>query len=262
MKNSNFLILGMFLLFLIIPLVSAVPPVTTTQQFTTGYEIRIPQDNILKTGQSYSFNIHVYNITNGYPIIKGISCYFHLYNSTGNHQLILTSSTTDDIFDYEFLVAGGNFTNGVYYANYQCNSSVLGGYHSEPIFVNPVGRETTTADSIFYIGLLTLLFSLLFATFGFLLTSRNINWTIVTSVFSYFISLTLIFTLWKFAENYMYDLQWIVSLFYMLFIITLILMFPFIIGMVFYLFLNIFNERNMREMTAMGYSREETKHYR
>jgi len=48
----------------------------------------------------------------------------------------------------------------------------------------------------------------------------------------------------------------------MLFIITLILMFPFIIGMVFYLFLNIFNERNMREMTAMGYSREETKHYR
>ncbi len=60
----------------------------------------------------------------------------------------------------------------------------------------------------------------------------------------------------------MYDLQWIVSLFYMLFIITLILMFPFIIGMVFYLFLNIFNERNMREMTAMGYSREETKHYR
>ncbi len=107
--NKNIL-LGLILSIFIISFISAVPPITTTQQFTTGYNIQIPQDNILKVNENYTFDFHVFNISNGEPVLSGISCIFHLYDDIGEHISILNTSVPDVHGDYSFFLDKGNFS--------------------------------------------------------------------------------------------------------------------------------------------------------
>jgi hypothetical protein len=138
--NKKLVYFGILVIFLI-PFAFAVPPVTTTQQFTTGYTIQEPQDNILKLNGGYNFDFHVYNISNGVPKIKDISCMFHLYNQTGSHILISSSTIPTSTFDYEFLANADNFTSlGAYYYNIQCNSTDLGGYATSVVYVTNTGE--------------------------------------------------------------------------------------------------------------------------
>lgn len=165
----------LFIAILFISIVSAAPPVTTTQQFTTGYIIREPQDNIIKINTGYEFDFHVSNISNGVPKTNSISCDFHLYNQTGQHIYIATDTATSDIYDYEFYVDGGNFSSlGAYYYNIECNSSSLGGYASTVLYVTNTG-EANPAENVmlfFFIGFLAILALLTFVliySFGHLL---------------------------------------------------------------------------------------------
>ncbi len=75
----------------------------------------------------HNFYINVINQSNGLPINSGLTCYMHLYNSTGDHLVISETSTAENMFDYKFFVDGGNFTKGIYSAKFQCNNSAEGG---------------------------------------------------------------------------------------------------------------------------------------
>lgn len=161
-----------FISLLSISLIQAVPPVTTNQQFTEGFDIKIPQDNILKEGQDYDFEFHVENITNGYPITSGVSCIFHLYNSSGKHQYEANSSVFSHSLDIGFFVSGTNFSiSDRYYYNIQCNNSLFGGQKYSILEVNPSGRTIETPHTILYmsfLGLLILVFFLNFYGMSFL----------------------------------------------------------------------------------------------
>ena len=142
LKTFSFLFLFFLFSFTSINLISSAPPfIPPTQSFTEGFELKYPSDFVLTQNQPYEFEIHVYNISNGYPITSGIICYFHLYNSTGKHQLVMTDSTPSHIFDYSFDVKAGNFSEaGDYYYLTQCNSSSLGGFVEVPFVVTPSGK--------------------------------------------------------------------------------------------------------------------------
>lgn len=171
------IILGMFLFVILsIILISAVPPITQVQQFTDGYVIQVPQDNILKLKQDYTFEFHVNNISNGAPINSGISCNFHLYNSSGNHQLSLINSIASSDLDYNFLVNGNNFTEiGNYYYYISCNSSALGGYRAIGLEITSQGDEINTSQSLIYVILLiiNLLFLALFLILSVIVPYEN-----------------------------------------------------------------------------------------
>ncbi len=172
----NKLYYGIILLMLVANIVSAAPPVSTIQQFTNGYEIRIPQDVILKQNQDYEFEIHVYNISNGIPITSGIGCYFHLYNETGVHQAILYDNLTSEDFDYSFEVSGTNFSKtGQYYYNVQCNSSGLGGYHSQLFEVIPTGIEPTLQRTTAFNIAIACIFLIAILLFIGFTTTKNIS---------------------------------------------------------------------------------------
>jgi len=128
-------------LFFLLPLVSAVKPVENIQTFTEGYELRIPMDNLLEIGADHEFETHVYNISNGYPIISGITCYFHLYNQRGKHTLEMEDATASHTFDYSFDVMGGNITEDIAYYVIQCNSTTLGGFHTAELAVTNSGTD-------------------------------------------------------------------------------------------------------------------------
>jgi hypothetical protein len=153
---ESFLFISIFLLvfFSSINLVSAVPPVTTTQQFIEGYEIRIPQDNIIEMHKTYDFEFHVFNISTGLPKTSGVSCYFHLYNETGNHVYEAMVNTVTHDFDYGFKVDAGNFTRPAhFYYNIQCNSSTLGGDHSSLIEITK-GNLTGSSGSFGFFAII------------------------------------------------------------------------------------------------------------
>src|SRR4030042_1192753 len=162
-ENKQFkkrgIILGIFLFIIIsISLIYAAPPVTQIQQFNTGYVIQIPQDNILKVLEPHIFSFHVSNISNGALINESVTCLFHIYNSTGEHQLEMIQSTSQDKIDYTFIVEGGNFTElgNSYYYFISCisNNNNFGGSQSSPLIVTSNGDEIDISQSLIYIILL------------------------------------------------------------------------------------------------------------
>lgn len=150
MKHN--IIFTILLLMIVLPFVQSAPPVIQ-QQFTEGFNIKYPSDQIIREGHPYEFEAHVFNVSNGVPLYSGIDCYFHLYNSTGKHQLILTDNTTSHIFDYSFYVLGDNFSVGDYYYIIQCNSSTLGGYVEVPFEVTKYGLNT-----VLWLGIIIFIF--------------------------------------------------------------------------------------------------------
>jgi hypothetical protein len=149
------------LLFVTLSFVSAVPPVTTLQQFSEGYEIQVPQDNILTQKKDYSFEFHIFNVSNGRPIISGVNCSFHLYNSSGSHIFVGYDDTVSSDLDYSFFLTKGNFSSlGALYYFIQCNSTLYGGFGESIIRVTPNGEEFSSNQAIIYI--LVLLADLLF----------------------------------------------------------------------------------------------------
>ena len=139
------------IVLLIIPLALAVPKDKTVFAGTDGFQIEFPEIVEIKQNTDYSFHFHVFNISNGVSITNTTaSCYFHLYNDTGNH--IYTESPVaifDDDFDWEVNVGGGNFSRqGRYAYIFQCNNSELGGFVSVPLLVSESGQELTELTSI------------------------------------------------------------------------------------------------------------------
>jgi hypothetical protein len=170
------LILLLYIVICFVGIVSAVPPVTTTIQFPQGYTIQVhPITQYFKAGEDLNLNAHVQNTSNGYPINASITCWLHLYNSSGSHLVILSTNATSELFDYSFKILGGNITERTKSYLIYCYGNGLGGYYSNPIQVNSVGKDLAIGDSILYIGFLTLmilLFVVNFVAIGYL-PARN-----------------------------------------------------------------------------------------
>jgi hypothetical protein len=154
MKKLFFLIC--FVVFL--SLVSAQPPPREVTSNEGGFQITFNERLVLKKNESIQFNFHIVNITSGHPITTNAVCTFHLYNITGNHIYIAEDSTIDDVFDYEFPVDGGNFTQ-LGDMNYiiTCNDSVFGGSTNVPLLITETGTMLETPDAILYVLILTIL---------------------------------------------------------------------------------------------------------
>ena len=153
-KLKKLLVLICFSIFFL-SLVSAVPPVTTNQQFTEGFKLEVPQDNILTKGDPYTFNFHVFNISNGLLIESGISCHFHLYGHSGIELADIYQNTVDD-GAYSFTINEFNLTGGNVYYNVHCNNSVLEGYSSNIIEVTLGGDKTPDGVTLVFFMIFSL----------------------------------------------------------------------------------------------------------
>lgn len=160
MKNQ--IILALILILSILPLVSAVKPVSEVNAFTEGFIIKHPEDFTLKANQDYEFEFHVYNISNGLAVTSGISCELHFYDDTGHHQYEGLDTTPSHTYDYSFDLNGTNFTEGDYYYNVYCNSSRLGGFSTIPLEVTLNGRERPGDIVIFFFSAIFLALMVLF----------------------------------------------------------------------------------------------------
>ncbi|MBU1067099.1 hypothetical protein KKE60_04900, partial [Patescibacteria group bacterium] len=162
--NKLLLLIGMCILF--VPIVYAVQTEITFGNFENGLVIQYPPIQNLKQNESYEFEFHVYNKSNGVPVVNGISCDFHLYNgSGGNHMAEEYDDAVEHIFDYTFDIDGSNFSEiGDYSYLVSCNDSTRGGFDSVPFMVTKTGNSVDEAQSIFVVGSLIALVLALIGT--------------------------------------------------------------------------------------------------
>ena len=142
------LLIPSFILLFSISIVFAVPPITQTFLGDIGLQVKYPALNIIKHGSDIEFSFHIYNLTSGKPITNGITCYYHLYNNTGEHILELEDSTSSTSFDYEFDVGSNNFSYiGSYCYLISCNTSTEGGFAEVPFKVTETGKAEPIQDT-------------------------------------------------------------------------------------------------------------------
>lgn len=161
------LILSFFICIFLVSFISAPPPVTQVQSFSTGYIIEGNPTEFIKQNTDYTFNFFVYNISNGVQARQQISCNFYLANSQG--KLIFSGVPTYTNY-YSINIKGGNFsTTGHYPYGVNCNSSNLGGAE--------VGYFTVTENGLpAPEGIIVIVFILAFILiFGYVLITFGLN---------------------------------------------------------------------------------------
>lgn len=129
-----------------------------------GLEIEYPKIITLQQDKNYTFNFHVYNKSDGYPMTnETVGCAFHLYDDIGEHTISYNSNGqmefTED-YDFEIYVDENNFTEtGDYSYIFQCNNSWQGGFVSANMIVtyNGENRPSDFTKVIFIVGFIILL---------------------------------------------------------------------------------------------------------
>lgn len=171
MREGKFLVIVlMILLFANLTFISASDVPQNYQQLgrenitiTGGMELKIPQDNVLKAGQNYTFYVHAYDIATGLSASGKTDCKIWIYNSTG--EVIYNKTNTYIIGDagqnFHFFINGGNFTTiGDYYYNVECFDDAVGGFASSVIHVTLTGDDLGISQAIVIIALLGFAFLL------------------------------------------------------------------------------------------------------
>lgn len=152
-----------FLLFF--PLVSSAQPSVLIPTTSLSLQIEHPYIEVLKAGELYKFHFHVYNASTGKPVnMSLVTCSFHLYNSSGSHIFKNNNGVgSDDVFDYEQIIQGGNFTkNHEYSFVVSCNSSAEGGFYENSFFVTQNGDSVNTGTGLIYFLITLFAFGIFF----------------------------------------------------------------------------------------------------
>lgn len=116
-------------------------PSQTLQDVTgEGYELQIADLDVLKTNTKYEFGVHVYNGSNGRPIVEDTTCYLFVYNSSLDQIATTQTNNVNNQFNYNLSLPATTFNQeGKYPYVFQCNNSKQGGFISGNYIVNTEG---------------------------------------------------------------------------------------------------------------------------
>lgn len=198
-KSLLAFIFGILILLLSVQTVSSALPVTTTQQFETGYAIEdSPQIN-LKQNESYQINFFIYNLSTTLPLDNAsINCTYYLANNSG--KVIFFGDVEYASEGYWSLnLLGTNFSySGIYNYGINCNSTSFGGVATGYYEVSPTGieptesRTQTMTRSIYFLFIISII---LFIGFLFVKTSPPVKWTFFLVSLMFFLqSITILYT--------------------------------------------------------------------
>lgn len=253
-------ILLLFSVILLINFAVAAPPVTTVQQFSEGFILEYPLHDYHKQGEYFSFHFHVFNISNGVPITSGVTCFFHLYNSTGNHIWEGFDNETSHTFDYSFNILGENFTDvGIYYYIAQCNNSVLGGFTSHAFEVSPTGNNLENSKSFLYGFILLLIGMLLFFSVNGIKKATSGSWMIAYVCLTYILLYSLFGFLYLLSYAYLWDLIIFERIFYIAWFVMGIGFLPFVIIVTLYILGQEAKAVLKKNYINQGYTRDEAE---
>jgi hypothetical protein len=266
------LIFTFVLVLMFISLVSSLPPFEENIGTANGVQIFYPQYEYVERSSEFFLNIHTSNISNGVQLENTlVNCSLYLYNSTGQNTFqsgILEKDS--DGFSHQIFLASGNFSDLGTHAFYiWCNySSVnLGGEVRGTFKVTRAGEELTTGKSISYIGFLSLLvfmFLVLVSLVGFLPSGekRNEEGQIISrgnlrylrAIFlavAYGIFMSIFFIASNIALGY-FNTEMVGQFLFRIYLILGWLAIPMGIIWIIWIFVNIFQDKETKNMIERG----------
>lgn len=157
------------LVLLALPIVISAPQTPLTESFvgSTGFEIEHSLLVDIEQNADTLFSFHVYNLTKGKQVKKGLSCEFNLFNRSGEQIFtnIVTHETPEDRFEYN--ISGGNFSDlGFHSYLITCNTSTEGGFFGSELEVTRNGGNEELdnrplAELIMILGVIIIYFVIL-----------------------------------------------------------------------------------------------------
>lgn len=249
-----------FLLIAIMPMISAVPPVTTTTNFPSGYAIIDSPQNYLKQNQDYTYNFFVRNASNG-VLISNVStnCSFYLSNSSGN--LIYSSDAIyvgTDLGYWYTLISGGNFSEtGVYSYGIKCEGVSFATGKSGVWEVTPNGLDLPVGNAFIYIGLLIVFVIFLIGTVVIFMSSENLLSRVNMIGLGYLLLIAINFIAWNMASDFLLSAPFIASMFRIIFFVLIIGLFPLVIAGFIYYLLMLFKIKEIERLMTRGLSYED-----
>lgn len=267
MYNRKYILGCIFLiiLFSILPIVSSVSPFLTGNT-QGGCEIVPIIRDVIKINQGFDFNFHVFNQTNGFPLSNSsISCYFHLYNQTGDHTTTIqlrNDPFLEHLVTNEFVarLTGGNFSSLGHYAyQVQCNgTAVLGGCGEKGLFiVTNSGYDATTSRAIFDIGLLLILVIFLIGCVVLFMENNHLLAKVGFLGLGYLLLIAITFISWQMSSDFLLSAPFLIEMFRILFFVLIIGAFPLLIGAFAWYIIMMFQIKEIQRLMDKGFSMDD-----
>lgn len=263
-------VVSLFLLVFLIGLASAVSPFQTGANQNEGIQLFTLQFDAFKVNTPFTSHLHATNISTGKELLNSeYECYLHLYNSTGNHILVVNySNDSDNIEDKQLFIAAGNFSEvGQYGFRISCSTDEIGGDVAGVILVNYSGILLSVSEAILYIGFLGLLIFAFFLNFvgmgylparnttdeegrimsvSYLKYFRNVLW-----MSGYFLFIGIFYIASNLAFTFLQE-ELVAKALFMIFQIALIVSPVIIIVWVLYIFSSMFHDKEFQKILNRG----------
>jgi len=262
MKNKLFITLIAFTLLL--SFVSAVPPVTTTQQFEKSYIIVDSPQTILKQNQFFQVNFFLYNSSDGFLVDDTIvECVYYLANSSGMvvfYDSVPYDHTSGKYGHWGIELTSANFSNSeVYDYGIKCNSTFLAGNTVGEYKVTPTGVELDIPTTIILILILGLLSILLFFSINGIKNAISGVWMIAYACLTYVMLYLIIGFLYLLSKYYLWYTSIFESILYIAWFVMGIGFLPFIIIIILYIIGQEAKAVMNKDFMSQGYTRDEAR---
>lgn len=157
--------------------------------------------------------------------------------------------------------------NGTFFNYTFCDNDVYGAYtvngndNTGDVWAYDyrVGKEINVSQALMYILILGLIFILLvFSVYAVNRTDKG-EWQIFYIATSYLLLFSLSFILWLFSKNYLYNIQLLERIFWIIWLTLSIVFFPFLIGVSAYVLKRQAEGLMEEDYQKQGYSKEDSR---
>ena len=243
---------------------SAIPPVQTTTGADTLF-VEYPKIEYIQSLQSFEIYASVFNQT-GYPMTNAsVSCTFAMTFRNGTKSMVGDMNWTSNYFYYD--IPAQLITNGKTAWLISCFNGGEGGFASGLFFVTPTGFELTQTQAILNLGFLILIaFFFILTIFAFGKLGNNETRDDYGQILSldslkyfkgflvavaYALLIALFFTASNIALAYLNG-EMFGQLLFIIYKILMWITIPFIVVWLLWLFVNIFKDRETRQLLERG----------
>lgn len=250
-----------FFLFAIMVLfcISLVSAVQTQVNVNTvdGLQVSYPKFETVQTDQYFNLSVHVYNITSG-EIVTDASCDVEIYSQNGNHVLEADLTPIDD--EYNYFISAGNFSSpGTFSYNIYCNKSSIGGFADGLFSVTNTGSLPTSADALFYLGLLGLLVFFLCLIFWAHMQDQSELARFWWFSFMWIPIWAILFIGWNMANDFLTSNGAIQGILFWAWLIIGVIYPFFLLGLVLYTFYYIYKQKEIQTLINRGFTAEQAE---
>lgn len=241
-NKKLFLIFGMFLL-IVMPLVSAVPPLTTEFVGNEGLDVEANFQDYYRINEGAELHIFVFNISNGNKVISpDVTCAVELTNRNGT--VMMEGMATPDADHFHMSRNASIITEaGSYAVTIICNTTTIAGYKTAFFEASEGGVAITNGKTTLIIGLLAILVLFLFISLYAMFNIEDYKGKFALYWVSHLLFILITFIGWQVGVEGFLEAVALTGVFKIMFWVSIVAVVPMVfLSIAWIVYLHAFNE--------------------